>query len=414
MERLILKNIYNHKFIYSLMGLLIVILNFYLIIGINVISTISESLRDAVTDNLSGHMILTSSKRLHYDIITKNQTNELFHLEPWQEMIAFLESKEYVATASPRMAVWGALLSDYNTLPVLLIGIDFEKEKELLPGRFIMEGNWINGLNDIMMYYRHSDRLNIDIHREKDRLVGLKLHTIENYERYETVNLTGTLDYRGLEYYTEFSLFCFLPLTTLNNFIRTPKFTVEDIFVRLKSKHFLPILRKQLKERWNDQFKIILPQNSAPLINGVYTIARFATFAIGFLLFLMVFFCSSFLIHINIDTRRKEIGIYRSIGVKKSRLGIMYCGEILFVTLFFGLMGIIMGNFVINSLANKGIDATIVPLNLIFGQSVLFIKHYIYSYIAVGGFLLISVIGNTLNAIIRLGNYNPVEILREL
>ncbi len=191
MIKLIIHNVFKHKFLFILIGLMVILLCFYLILGMNIVFSVSESLRKAVAENMTGDIIVTSSKVKRLDVITKDGEKKIIPLENWQELLTFLRSREYVVNASPRLRVWGLVKSDFNEIPMIITGVDPTSEKDLLPKRKMDNGNWLSTTNEINLYYRHSDYLNVNT----GATLGVGVQTIDGYFNFDLAKLVGVFDY---------------------------------------------------------------------------------------------------------------------------------------------------------------------------------------------------------------------------
>ncbi len=288
--------------------------------------------------------------------------------------------------------------------------LTLKAEKELLPNRKMDNGYWLTTTNQINLYYRHSDYLNINT----GAVVGIGVQTMDGYFNFDPAKLVGVFDYEDLAYYTEFALYAFVSLDYLNSLLMTKEPLVGEIFVRLHQNRNLNSLISDIKNRFGKIYRFILPQDSSNLVSGIYKLTYFTIYFIAFLLLLMVYLCSSFLVNLSIETRRQEIGIYMALGVKKWRIGLLFGGEFLLVMIFFGLLGTLLGLYVMQGISTNGIEATIIPLHLIFGRSILYIQNYPQTFIIITFILLIAFIGNTLYAIQKMSKLDPVEVMRDL
>ncbi len=410
MIKLIIYNVFKHKFLFILIGFMVVLLCFYLMLGLNTVFSVSESLTRAVALNMTGDVIIASSKAKYLDVITKDGEKKIVPLEKWEELLSYLRTRDYIRNASPRLRVWGLVKSDLNETPMIITGVDPDSEGDLLPNRILQTGRWVKTSNEIAMYYRHSDFLSTT----NGAILGIAVQTVDGYENFDTNRLVGIFDYKDLAFYTEFSFYGLVTLDYLNTLLQTKEKTASEIFVSLKDKRRLGKMKSDITSKFGTGFRYILPQDSSNLVNGIYLLTQFSVWFVAVLLIVLVYLCSSFLVNISIETRRQEIGIYQALGVKKMRIALLFGGEFLFVLLIFGIIGIGLGFLAVLNASSNGIEATIIPLQLIFGRSILYIQSYPQTFIMICGILLITVIGSVLTAIVKLARLDPVEVMREL
>jgi ABC-type lipoprotein release transport system permease subunit len=174
------------------------------------------------------------------------------------------------------------------------------------------------------------------------------------------------------------------------------------------------ILQADIVKAFGATYQFILPEDAANIIRSIYRLTFFTLFFVAFLLLMMVYLCSSFLVSLSIETRRQEIGIYQAMGVRKWRIALLFGGEFLLAMFIFGAIGIALGIYTMAGVSRTGIEATIIPLHLIFGRSVLLIQNHPETFLLIIGILIVAFAGNVLNAVTKLNKLDPVEVMREL
>ena len=213
--KLILNNVLKHKLLYVLIGLVVALLAFYVVIGLNAVFSISESLERAIAENMTGDLIIASPEARGIDLISRSGERGLVPLENWRAILAFVRGRDYVADAAPRLRVPAMLRSESNYLSIVLTGVDPGLERGLLPRRSLDEGQWISGAGQINLYYRHADYLSARV----GDVLGVTVTTRTGYSRFETLRLAGNLDYADIDYYSDFAYQGFVTLDYLNGLL---------------------------------------------------------------------------------------------------------------------------------------------------------------------------------------------------
>jgi ABC-type lipoprotein release transport system permease subunit len=408
--RLILNNVLKHKLLYVLIGLVVALLSFYVVIGLNAVFSISESLERAIAENMTGDLIVASADAKGIDIISRSGEKALAPIADWRAALAFIRGRAYVVAAAPRLRVPAILRSEDNYLPVVLTGVDPGLELGLLPRRKLDEGDWISGPGQMNLYYRHADYLSAKV----GDTLGLTVTTRTGYDRFETVRLVGNLDYSDIDYYGEFAYHGFVTLDYLNWLLMNGTPLVSEIHVRMGPGGSPARLEKDLRKALGSGFSFILPRDSSRLVQGIYRLTRFIAFSVMVLLFAMVYLCSSFIINLAIESRSREIGIYQAMGIKRWKIGLLFSGEFLVVMAAFALVGSALAAWVMRGLSTQGITASIIPLHLVFGRSVLYIRDSPRTYLLTFLIILLAFAGNAATALFRMGKLQVAEIGREL
>lgn len=410
MWKLIIYNVYKHKFVFYLIGATVLLSSFYLVIGLNTVFSVNRSLIDAVADNMTGDVIIVPREVNRIDIITKDGEKKLINLPRHEELLKYLNGLDYVLAAAPRLRIRGVVRSEDNILPMVIHGIDPEAEKKLLPNRTLESGRWLEKNGEMMLYYRHSDRLSVKL---GDKL-GINVETLDGYTNFDVADLVGIVDYKDVNFYSEVAFMGYISLDFLNQLLTSDENYVGDIYIRLKKGESVGRLQNDIHSKFGDLYNYVEPQDSAYLIQGIYRLTGFSIYFIAFLLLFMVYLSSSLLVNLSIETRRQEIGIYMALGVPVWRIGILFGGELFIVMIIFGILGTSLAISAMNTLFSSGIEAVIIPLQLIFGRYEVFIVNHMETYISVIALLAIVLLGTTVSAIYKLSKQSPVEIMRDL
>ncbi|MEJ5283685.1 MAG: FtsX-like permease family protein [Brevinematia bacterium] len=410
MIKLILSNIRKHIFLFSLLGIMIFIFTLYLVVAINILLSVKNSLENSAIQSLTSDVIIIPEKKKHIDIITMDGEKKVETLPSWQKLWNFLKSKDYVVSASPRLRKWAYIKSEHNDAYMILVGVDPESEKLLLPGRKLFAGLWLCNLSDAMMYYRHSDYLYLT----QGEILGIGLQNLDGYINFDTVRLTGLLDYVNMEIYSEFALYCFVHLDFLNQLLGTTEPVASEIWVKLKDKSYKKTLIHEVEKEFGKQYKFIFPLASASLLSGISSITSIVIIGVLIVLLTLIYACGSFLIYLSIDSRLQEIGIYHAMGVKVHRIATLLGGEFMIVILTFSIMGVVSGNFLTSLMEKSGIEANIIPLQFIFGAQRLTIQGHSSTLLITLLIILMMIFSNILMIIRKLRQISSVEILREL
>jgi cell division protein FtsX len=173
-------------------------------------------------------------------------------------------------------------------------------------------------------------------------------------------------------------------------------------------------LEKDLSRAVGPGFRFILPRDSSHLVQGIYKLTRFIAFFVMAILFAMVYLCSSFIINLAIESRSREIGIYHAMGIRHWKVGLLFSGEFLVVMTAFALVGSALAAWVMRGLSAHGITASIIPLHLVFGRSVLYVKDSLRTYLLTFLIILLAFAGNAAMALIHMSKFESLEIGREL
>ncbi len=205
-----------------------------------------------------------------------------------------------------------------------------------------------------------------------------------------------------------------MTLDYLNGLLMSDAPLVSEIHVRLAPGGSPEQLERDLGSALGPGFRFILPRDSSRLVHGIYKLTGLIAFLVMAILFAMAYLCSSFIINLAIESRSREIGIYQAMGIRRWKIGILFSGEFLVVMAAFALVGSAAAAWVMRGLSSQGIAASIIPLHLVFGRSVLFIRDSPRAYLLTFLVILLAFAGNAAMALFRMGRLEIAEIGREL
>ena len=228
--KLILNNVLKHKVLYILIGLVVALLSFYVVIGLNTVFSVSSSLERAIAENMTGDLIIASPEATSIDLISRSRERGSCPWTDGGQALAFVARPAIRRRGRPPPSrARDAEVPESNYLPIVLTGVDPARERGLLPRRKLDEGDWVSGPGQINLYYRHADLLSASV----GDVLGVTVTTRTGYARFETLRLVGNLDYSDVDYYSEFAYGGFVTLDYLNGLLMSEAPLVSEIHVRL-------------------------------------------------------------------------------------------------------------------------------------------------------------------------------------
>jgi ABC-type lipoprotein release transport system permease subunit len=411
MLKLIIYNLFKHKVIFGLIGGLVLLSTFYMVIGLNALFTVNDTLVKAVANNVAGDLIIIPAEVEHIDLIGMAGEKKINPLKNPEALGAFLKKNPRIRGVASRLRVRGIVRSERNIFPVMLIGVDPAGEPDLLPRRLLEKGRWLTGENEAILYYRHADRLSMEL----GEMIGINIQTLDGYMNFDTATLVGEVDYEDLDYYSEISFYTFLSINFVNRLIMSDQPIVGEVVVRLEpeSASALSVI-ESIKAEFGDIYHFVTPEHSSYLVESITRLIHFLVFFVAILLLFMVYLACNLLVNLSIETRRREIGIYMALGVSALRIALLFGGELFLIISIFSAAGILVGNEALKFFLDKGIEASIIPLQLIFGTRMVFIERFAGTYISIIVLLALVLVATIASAVYKLISCEPVDLVREL
>jgi len=268
MIRLIVGNLWRHRLIFGLVGLLIVLLSLYLSVALSVAFSVSKSLGSAVRDNLTGDAVIMDARVESVEMISPDSARRIELLREPQALLEFVQGHDDVQLASTRLGASAFLRSANNVAPFMLIGQSVERGAALLPHRHLTSGQAPHSEDDIALYYRHADMLSANL----SETLNATIKTSDGSERDAPLRLTGLYDYEDLAFYTEFVFAGFMDIDQLRRLQGLAPDATSELHLRLKPGRGLGPLQRDLHTRFSDGYKLVEPQDASALVQGIHAL----------------------------------------------------------------------------------------------------------------------------------------------
>jgi len=413
MLKLIINNIKSHLLPYALSASVTAFLTFYLVICFNTLLSITQSLRVAVSDNMSGHFVVVPQGQAGIEMIDTSAELKNTAIPEWKKLMDWLDAHDLVAAASPRITMNGNVRSRHNLVAVQIHGVDWTREALLLPGRTIEAGDEPSEDGNIAMYYRHADTLSADI----DDPLGLVWFDSEGYRRFSPGVLRTRFEYDALSYYHEYAAAAFVPVNWLKNLMQSEsgKTAINRIHIRLHNPEHAGKFKKEFTRKWGHLAAVLISaEDTSRLVRGIGMLTLVLALLVAGILIILALVSSAFAASLLLESRRVEIGVYQAIGVSQNRIAGLIAGEFFLASLAAALIGVVASFPVMNMISSTGIRATIAPLYLVFGRPLLTISSNPWTPVFTVLLLTITFMCTVGYAVIRLGKIQAVEVLRDI
>jgi len=153
---------------------------------ISIMNQLRDNLYNAWISRFMGGGSIVTSNNVGYDFFSPLKENSYFDLPPFYRNYPGLEK-----TTSARIKTFGVFENSDSQRSAIVCGIDFEKETSL-GKHIILSGGSLprQGVNEVIMSEQLAKNLYLDIGDRAIFIVG----TVEGYQNYEFVTLSGFLD----------------------------------------------------------------------------------------------------------------------------------------------------------------------------------------------------------------------------
>jgi ABC-type lipoprotein release transport system permease subunit len=293
---------------------------------------------------------LTHAQIHHPEFLTEREPG--MYIEPYDEIITFLDTDSRVQAFSSRTLLDGMIQSAATTSGVRIFGVDKEMEKETTTfHQNLTEGVYLNSdlRNPVFIGEMLINKLNVEI---GDRIV-LTFQNIENEITSGAFTVSGIFR-TGQKLYDEQTVY--VNREDLSDLVASQPL-YHEIAIMLHDRN----QGEPLVSDINEQFSSVTAETWIELSPEM----RYMTQASGsymFYIMIVILFALAFGIlntmTMAIFERMRELGMLMAIGMNKSRVFVMIMLESVMLTLTGAAVGMFVGYLTVNYFNRNGLDLT--------------------------------------------------------
>lgn len=330
--------------------------------------------------------------------------------EATDSLLTTLESPDEVSAVIPRIESFALGAGKEQSRPVMIMGIDIQKEQHLSePKRRLQSGSYFenNAEQAVLVGREVLHRLNMQV---GDSLVLLG-------QGFRGMSATGLYPIKGTVSFPSPEMnknLVMMPLQTAQQFLAANGRLTTVAFMLDNPKHITPT-QKQLKSQLSDQYEVMSWREMSPSLVQSIEADRGSGYIILGVLYMVVGFGILGTVLMMVTERTYEFGIMLSIGTPRSNLARILAIEILCIAMLGSAIGILVSfpiawYFHLNPIQLTGDMAAVTesyglqPIIPFAVDSSIFLSQALVIFIITLCFSLIP--------IIKASNLNPVKAMR--
>ncbi len=292
----------------------------------------------------------------HIQIHTKEFKDESLtshYIPDGNKLADEISNLKEVKDVTARVLIEGMASSPSSSRGVNIIGVDPSREKNVTTiADYITEGEYFNGIkrNPILVGEKLADKLGLKL---RSKMV-LSFQSIDTTLTYAAFRIVGI-------YKTESSTFdesnVFVRKSDLYKTMNSDPI-VNEIAIRLNSSEDLDSTLAILKENYSS-LVVETWKDLAPELEMMYEflIIEMQIF-LGIIMAALLFGITNTMLMSVLD-RVREFGVLLAVGMKRVRVFFLIMIETILLSLFGGIIGMVLGTFTIWYFSDKGIDLSL-------------------------------------------------------
>lgn len=408
--KIAMRNLMRHRYRTFLTGAIISIIAFIFVFGLSVSEGISEGLIEKIIRLNTGHVIITS-------IENKNSSDESAENVSWDkqkiENVSDIENEliKYgeVNKIARRLKITGIVASDIKTGPCIIVGIEPDKEPELLLSDLeVKEGEFLPlDKKDNSIY------ISSTIAEVYNAGVGDNLTLICQTENYAS----NSIDFKVCGIFKESSwkeYYSYVYLSDAQSLAGIEENTITHLKVTLDRREDSEYIAKKINENIGNSYGIYARdwRTASEMLLGTVMIMEVSVYGMCVILFFLIGAILINNISMAIHERTNEIGILMAMGMTGKGIYSLFLWETFILSSIFIFVGELIGCILSVVLGNIGIPAFTEVLKLSFGADYTYpILRPEFVILSAGIILLLSIL-LTIIPIKKAVKLDPAEAVR--
>lgn len=354
-----LKNIFVNRWRSLTLGLFIFFISFLMIFFNSFVLTMQNNMRNALKNAFTDDVQIRSGNTRETDMAANNTNwDDIQYLDQKQvaRVKGILQSLQPVSFTQ-RVRQNALLVSDYDKLPVMVIGLDtnaasYKKVFQLSTGRYLGKDD----SNEVLLTVEQAKKLKVKV---GDTIV-VTAQTKDGYGVDTALTVAGIGNLQLLSSYQ--IPVVYMTIKSARELAGFEAGELTDIIIQTAPKEnageFIKQLNSKLKQKGisGATLKLTSWEEMGGGVMGIINIYKVMFYAFIFVLFLVVCILIINLVYMMGLERRQEIGMLRAIGFGRFTIIRIFMCEILIITGFFCLVGIVAGILLILVFSNIGIQ----------------------------------------------------------
>lgn len=324
-----------------------------IVIGI-IVTVLNDSLGVGMMNQMLDNQIMSYSS--HIKIHKKGFNNDKIlknYIPDPENIVETLNNNPKIKLFGKRITTLGLINSANNSAGIMLLGVEPDKERSLsYIKKYLTRGKFLTGAShEILIGQKMADKLEVDI-GDKLVIIAADLHGATQTELFKVTGIykSSSSEFDKMNVYV--SLADAQRMLELKN-------GITEISMLLNKPEESGLIKKGLLKSLPDGYEVLTYQELLPLIMSYLEIYDQAIYIFYLITAFAVLFGIINTMLMSVFERIHEIGVIMSIGMKNSKIFLMFILEA-FVLGFLGtLVGFILSFIIIIPLMSHGIDLSI-------------------------------------------------------
>jgi len=278
-----------------------------------------------------------------------------------------------------------------SKVPLMIVGIDAERESQILKGLTLEWGKWPTRAGEILLFgdlYEQLHPSSFKEQKEQDLKLILYTSTLEGYFNYDLVTVVGVVNPRDLQFFYGSSWVGFVDRSYATTLIEVPETTASEIIMKKLSWPHRWILSTELP-RGYERVEFWQMEDIPYTSRWFYW---FLAMLLSLLILGIVLATVSHNIRLLVVSRTKEIGVFLAMGASPLWVMGLFIAELVLYGAYCGILGGILNGILIFSLNSIGIYAINAPMELFLGTGTFYFRisplQYMVSFLVFEGVLI--------------------------
>lgn len=383
---------------------------FFIVVGGGYNKGIKQQLLQLMHDGYTGDVTIVSSS-------VKLEPNPMPIQVGWQDMLIgnqavleHLKKDSKVKDILGRLVIYGNVMGedDIKNEYATIIGCDFKTEKNYTFQKILkFEDNFKLGPNYILISKKIAQKLNLKFGDD------IYIFLVDMNETITPVKFKVGGIFTGKGFPAVVEGLIYIDYADLKTALRLTDTYFSSISILFNNQPDFKSTLNRVQTMIPREWSLVTPDISGSFFKGIHSMINLTTKVSNVLMYLIIFLFVYSTLLININSRRREMGIMSSLGISNSQIFMIFTGEGILLGLYPALIGTVLGLLVVVIFMFVGIPAVNDAMKYMFASDVLYFKIDIVAVInATIVISLIAFLGSILPTL-KILKLKPVNALKE-
>lgn len=344
---------------------------FFMVVGGGYNSGMKHQLLELMHDGYTGDVTIVSETIKLEPSPMPLQVGWKDMLNGKQDILDRLKNDVDIKDLLGRLVLYGNVMGSDDSINeyVTVVGCDFQVEDKYTFRKLLkFEKEPILEGNSVYVSKKIAEKLNLKIG------ANIYIFLVDQNEMIRPTKFRVGGIFTGKGFPAVVESLVYVDYADLRAALRLPELYYSSILIMLEDKSNINITSRRIREIIPSEWVLVSPDISGSFFKGIYNMIDITTNISNILMYLLIFLFVYSILLMNINGRRREIGIMSSLGISNQQVLFIFMGEGTLLGLVPAIIGSFLGLVLVFVFTRIGIPAMNDAMKYMFASDMLYFK----------------------------------------